>query len=194
MAVNLSKGGRVNLSKDNPGLSKITIGLGWDDRATDGAEFDLDASVFLLDEAGKTIGGDDSLVFYNNLKALGGAIEHMGDNRTGEGEGDDEVVNIDLTAAVGTNPNVKKFAFVVTIHEADARNQNFGQVENAFIRIVNQASDAEMVRYDLTEDYSVETALIFGELYLKDGEWRFGAVGQGFAGGLDAALKKYGLA
>jgi tellurium resistance protein TerD len=193
MAVNLSKGGRVNLSKDNPGLSKISVALGWDDRSTDGAEFDLDASVFLLDDAGKAIGGDDALIFYNNLKGLGGAVAHMGDNRTGEGEGDDEVIEIDLPAVVATNPSVNKFAFVVTIHEADARNQNFGQVENAFIRIVNRDTGAEIVRYDLTEDYSVETALIFGELYVKDGEWRFGAVGQGFSGGLEAALKKYGL-
>ncbi len=192
MAVSLSKGGKVNLSKGTPGLSKVKIGLGWDSRATDGAEFDLDASVFLLDDAGKTRSEAD-FVFYNNMKAVNGAVEHMGDNTTGGGDGDDEEIKIDFDSIVKNDAGVKKLSFVVTIHEAEQRNQNFGQVENAFIRVVNDASGEELVRYDLSEDYSTETALIFGELYVKDGEWRFGAVGQGFAGGLSAALGKFGL-
>jgi tellurium resistance protein TerD len=192
MAVNLSKGGRVNLSKESPGLNKVLVGLGWDSRVTDGAEFDLDASVFLLDEGGKARDEKD-FVFYNNLTALNGAVQHMGDNRTGEGDGDDEAIKFDLGAIVSADAKVQKLTFVVTIHDAEKNGQNFGQVENAFIRVVNDATNTEIVRYDLTDDYSTETAMIFGELYVKDGEWRFGAVGQGFQGGLDAALGKYGL-
>jgi tellurium resistance protein TerD len=192
MAVNLSKGGRVNLSKGNSGLSKVSIGLGWDSRVTDGAEFDLDASVFILDEGGKARSEAD-FVFYNNMTAVEGAIQHMGDNRTGEGEGDDEQIKLDLSAIVSKDPAISKLAFVVTIHEAEQRGQNFGQVENAFIRVVDDGTSEELVRYDLTEDYSTETAMIFGELYLKDGEWRFGAVGAGFEGGLQSVIAKYGL-
>lgn len=192
MAVNLSKGGRVNLSKENPGLNKVSVGLGWDSRVSDGAEFDLDASVFLLNESGKARSEAD-FVFYNNMTALEGAVQHMGDNRTGEGEGDDEQIKLDLAAILSKDSAVRKLAFVVTIHEAEQRGQNFGQVENAFIRVVNDAGNEEIVRYDLTEDYSVETAMVFGELYLKDGEWRFAAVGQGFSGGLGALVGKYGL-
>lgn len=192
MAVNLSKGGRVNLSKENPGLNKVSVGLGWDSRVTDGAEFDLDASVFLLDESGKARTQAD-FVFYNNMTALDGAVQHMGDNRTGEGEGDDEQVKLDLGAILSKGAAVQKLAFVVTIHEAEQRGQNFGQVENAFIRVVDDVSDEEIVRYDLSEDYSTETAMVFGELYLKSGEWRFSAVGQGFSGGLGALIGKYGL-
>ncbi len=192
MGVSLNKGGRVSLSKEAPGLSKIQIGLGWDERATDGAEFDLDASVFLLNTQGK-VRTDSDFIFYNNLKAVNGAVEHMGDNLTGGGEGDDEVVQINLKQMESDAPDVEKIAVVVTIHDADARKQNFGQVNNAFIRIVNQDNNQEIVRYDLTEDYSTETAMIFGEVYFKGGEWRFTAVGQGYAGGLAAACSQYGI-
>ncbi|SLM29415.1 tellurium resistance protein [Desulfamplus magnetovallimortis] len=192
MAVSLSKGGRLSLSKEAPGLSKIQIGLGWDERATDGSEYDLDASVFLLNEAGK-VRSDTDFVFYNNLKAINGAVEHMGDNLTGGGDGDDEVVKINLKQMENEAPDVVKISVVVTIHEAEARKQNFGQVNNAFIRIVNQDDNKEIVRFDLTEDYSMETAMIFGEVYFKGGEWRFTAVGQGYAGGLAAACKQFGV-
>nr|VFK65575.1 MAG: tellurium resistance protein TerD [Candidatus Kentron sp. UNK]VFK71533.1 MAG: tellurium resistance protein TerD [Candidatus Kentron sp. UNK] len=192
MTINLTKGGRINLEKEAPGLARVSVGLGWDPRETDGADFDLDASVFLLGSDGKARSEED-FVFYNHAEAQGGAVKHLGDNLTGEGEGDDEVVEIDLGALATTDTAIQKLAFVVTIHEAESRNQNFGQVENAFIRIVDQANGKEIVRFDLTEDYSTETAMIFGELYIKDGQWRFGAVGSGFAGGLSAACAKYGL-
>ncbi|MBF0378495.1 MAG: TerD family protein [Desulfamplus sp.] len=192
MSVTLSKGGRLSLSKESPGLSKIQIGLGWDARATDGAQYDLDASVFLLNSAGK-VRSDNDFVFYNNLKAVNGAVEHMGDNLTGAGDGDDEVVKVNLKQLETEAPDVEKLAFVVTIHEAESRKQNFGQINNAFIRIVNQDDNKEIVRYDLSEDYSMETAMIFGEVYFKTGEWRFTAVGQGYAGGLAAVCKNYGV-
>ncbi|MEA1969351.1 MAG: TerD family protein [Thermodesulfobacteriota bacterium] len=192
MAVSLNKGGRVSLSKEAPGLTKIQIGLGWDERATDGAEFDLDASLFLLDSSGK-VRSDSDFIFYNNLKAVNGAIEHMGDNLTGGGDGDDEVIKIDLKKLEQNAPDLAKMSVLVTIHEAETRNQNFGQVQNAFIRVVNQDNNQEIVRFDLTEDYSMETAMIFGEVYFKNSEWRFSAVGQGYAGGLTAACKNFGI-
>jgi tellurium resistance protein TerD len=192
MSVTLSKGGRLSLSKEAPGLSKIQIGLGWDARVTDGSQYDLDASVFLLNSTGK-VRSDNDFIFYNNLKAINGAVEHMGDNLTGAGDGDDEVVKLNLKQLESDAPDVEKLAFVVTIHDAEARNQNFGQINNAFIRIVNQDDGKEIVRYDLSEDYSMETAMIFGEVYFKSGEWRFTAVGQGYAGGLAAVCKNYGV-
>lgn len=192
MAISLSKGGRISLSKEAPGLANIHIGLGWDERATDGTEFDLDASVFILDEAGKA-NGETDFIFYNNLKGAGGAIEHQGDNLTGEGDGDDEIVNVNLKELDSNHPNIHKLAVVCTIHEAEQRSQTFGQVNNAFIRIVNADNDQEIVRFDLTEDYSMETAMVFGEVYKKGGEWRFTAVGQGYSGGLGAACTSYGL-
>lgn len=192
MAISLQKGGRVNLSKEAPGLEKIMVGLGWDSRVTDGADFDLDASLFLLDNAGKASGESD-FVFYNNKVAAGGAVEHQGDNQTGEGEGDDESIKINLKDLRGNAPQSEKLAFVVTIHDAETRSQNFGQVNNAFIRVVNEADGKEIARYDLSEDYSMETAMVFGELYFKDNDWRFSAVGSGFAGGLSAACAQYGL-
>ena len=192
MAINLTKGGRINLEKEVPGLARISVGLGWDSRDTDGADFDLDASVFLLGSDGK-VRGEQDIVFFNRLEAAGGAVRHLGDNLTGEGEGDDEGVEIDLNALAATDAAIQKLAFVVTIHEAEPRNQNFGQVENAFFRIVDQTDGKEIVRFDLTEDYSTETAIIFGEIYSKDGQWRFSAAGSGFAGGLSAACAKYGL-
>lgn len=191
MSVSLSKGGRVSLSKENPGLKKILVGLGWDARATDGANYDLDASVFIL-TAGDRVRNDQDFIFYNNLKGANGAVEHMGDNRTGAGEGDDEVVKLNLEK-LDAQPDIGKIAMVVTIHDAENKGQNFGQIENAFIRVVNEETGQEIVRFDLTEDYSIETAMIFGEIYKREGEWRFSAVGQGFAGGLAAACKRYGI-
>ncbi|MCI0654229.1 MAG: TerD family protein [Methylococcaceae bacterium] len=192
MGVSLSKGGRVSLSKEAPGLVRIHIGLGWDQRATDGAAFDLDASAFLLNAAGK-VRNDSDFIFYNNLTAVNGAVAHQGDNLTGAGEGDDEVIKVDLKGLETQAADIVKIAMVVTIHEADARGQNFGQVSNAFIRIANDDNKQEIVRFDLTEDYSTETAMIFGEIYRKDGEWRFTAVGQGYAGGLGAVCRGYGI-
>jgi tellurium resistance protein TerD len=189
MAVSLSKGGNVSLSKAAPGLTAVDIGLGWDARATDGADFDLDASAFLLDETDK-VRSDADFIFYNNKTSAEGAVNHLGDNLTGSGQGDDEVVSVDLA----TMPqDVKKIAFTVTIHEAAERGQNFGQVNNAYIRVVNKASGEELARFDLSEDYSVETAMVFGELYTKDGEWKFKAVGQGYAGGLGPLASSYGV-
>lgn len=190
MAISLAKGGRINLEKEAPGLTKMHVGLGWDLRATDGAEFDLDASLLMVNGQGKGI-GEGGFVFYNNPKSACGSIQHMGDNQTGEGEGDDEVMKVNLTSIPA---DAEKLVLLVTIHNADERNQNFGLVENAFIRIVNDDNQEEVVRYDLTEDYSTETALIFGEIYRKDGQWRFVAKGDGFAGGLAAFLQTYGLA
>ncbi|MEE4379074.1 MAG: TerD family protein [Candidatus Competibacteraceae bacterium] len=189
MAVSLSKGQNVSLTKEDPGLKKVRFGLGWDVRKTDGAAFDLDASAFVLDESGKVL-SDQHFVFYNNLKDPSGAVTHAGDNLTGEGEGDDEEISIDLAAMT---PNAAKVAFVVTIHDADARKQNFGQVQNAYIRALNDASNAEIARYDLSEDASIETAMIFGELYRHGSEWKFKAIGQGYAGGLAAVAKDYGV-
>ena len=189
MPVTLSKGGNVSLSKEAPGLTAIQVGLGWDVRSTDGADYDLDASAFMLNAQGK-VRSDRDFIFYNNLKATDGSVEHMGDNRTGAGEGDDEVIKIDL---VKVPADVQKVAVAVTIHEADARRQNFGQVQSAFIRVVNQADNREIARYDLSEDASTETAMIFGEIYRNNNEWKFRAVGQGFAGGLGPLARNYGV-
>ncbi len=190
MAISLSKGGRVSLSKEAPGLNNIKVGLGWDANATDtGAEFDLDASVFMLDSTGKVI-SDAHFIFYNNATSPDGAVVHQGDNRTGEGDGDDEVVEIDLSKVA---PEVDKIVFTVTIDEAVARNQNFGQVSNALIRIVNKIGEVEITKYELDEDYSSETAINFGELYRKDAGWNFKAVGAGFNDGLAGFCKSYGV-
>lgn len=189
MAISLNKGGRISLSKEAPDLKKVHVGLGWDPRATDGSDFDLDASAFLLNSAGR-VRSDADFIFYNQLRSVDGSVEHTGDNLTGGGEGDDEVVMVDL----GKVPaDVQKIAFTVTIHEADARRQNFGQVANAFIRVVNADTHVEVARYDLTEDASTETAMIFGEIYRHGSEWRFSAVGQGYAGGLAAMCRQYGV-
>lgn len=187
-SLTLQKGGNLSLSKTDPSLSKILIGLGWDPRATDGQEFDLDASAFLLGANGK-VRGDADFIFYNQLKSGDGSIEHTGDNRTGQGDGDDEVIKVDLSRVPA---DIQKVAITVTIHDADARRQNFGQVDNAFIRIVNEVTGAEVVRYDLQEEASVQTAMIFGELYRHNGEWKFRAVGQGFNGGLKAMCRQFG--
>jgi len=189
MAVSLSKGGNVNLSKEAPGLVKVALGLGWDSRATDGAEFDLDAVAFLVGADGK-VSSDNDFIFYNNLKSTCGAVEHKGDNRDGEGEGDDEVIEITLA---GVAEHIQRIIVAVTIHEAEARNQNFGQVSNAFMRVVDAANNREVARYDLSEDASIETAMIFGELYRHNGDWKFKAVGQGFAGGLGPLAASFGV-
>lgn len=189
MAVSLQKGGNVSLEKAAPGMTKILLGLGWDERATDGAEFDLDASIFLLNDQGK-VRNDQDFIFYNNLSSTCGSVVHQGDNRTGEGDGDDESVKVDLTKIPA---DVHKVSVTVTIHDAESRNQNFGQVSNAFIRVVNDDSNEEVARYDLSEDYSIETAMIFGELYRHNGEWKFKAVGQGYQGGLRAMASDYGI-
>ncbi len=190
MGISLSKGGRVNLSKEAPGLTKLIAGLGWDVNATDtGAGFDLDASLFLLNDAGKAL-SDAHFVFYGNKNSPDGSIVHQGDNTTGEGEGDDEVVDIDLSKV---DSAVSEIVFVVTIHEADTRNQNFGQVSNSYVRLVNSDDNAELAKYELDEDYSTETAIEFGRLYRKDNEWRFKAVGAGFNSGLKGFCDMFGI-
>ncbi len=189
MAISLQKGQNVSLSKQAPGLKKVRFGLGWDARATDGAAFDLDTSAFVLDANGKVL-SDQHFVFYNNPKDPSGAVEHQGDNRTGAGSGDDEAVVIDLGLMT---PNAAKVTFVVTIHDAEARKQTFGQVSNAYIRALNADGDQEIARYDLSEDASIETAMIFGELYRNNDEWKFKAIGQGYAGGLAAVARDYGV-
>jgi tellurium resistance protein TerD len=189
MSISLSKGGNLSLSKTDPSLTKILIGLGWDERATDGTEFDLDASAFLLAGTGKAR-SDADFIFYNQLKSVDGAVEHTGDNRSGQGDGDDEAVRIDLTRL---SADIDKVAITVTIHDAENRRQNFGQVTNAFIRVVNDVTGAEIVRYDLAEEYSTETAMIFGVLYRHDSEWKFRAVGQGYAGGLRTMCQQFGV-
>ena len=188
--ISLQKGQKIDLTKGNPGLSKIIVGLGWDtNKYSGGADFDLDASVFLIDKNSKA-GGIEDFIYYNNLVGGNGSVKHTGDNLTGEGEGDDEQIKVDLALVP---VNVDKVAFAVTIHEAVQRAQNFGQVSNAFVRVVNETDGKEVMRYDLGEDFSVETALIVCELYRYQGEWKFNAVGNGFSGGLSALCSNYGL-
>lgn len=190
MSINLQKGQKINLGKVSPGLTKGLIGLGWDVNQFDGGQdFDLDASIFMVGKSGR-VENDLDFIFYNNLKHSSGSVIHTGDNRTGEGDGDDEAIKIDFTKIPN---NIEKLAVSVTIHEADIRGQNFGQVENAFIRLVDEANNQEILRYDLTEDFSIETAVVFAEIYKKDGEWRFSAIGSGFKGGLAALCQRYGL-
>ncbi|CAI3161512.1 General stress protein 16U [Acinetobacter calcoaceticus] len=189
MAISLNKGGNLSLSKTDPSLNQVLIGLGWDARATDGVDFDLDASAFLL-AANDKVRGETDFIFYNQTRSPEGSVEHTGDNRTGAGDGDDEAVKIDLAKVPA---EVQKIAITVTIHDAESRGQNFGQVQNAFIRVVNDQTNVEIVRFDLNEDYSTETAMIFGELYRHNGEWKFRAVGQGYNGGLSAMCRQYGI-
>ena len=188
MAISLQKGGNVNLSKEAPGLTKIVVGLGWDVRSTDGSPFDLDGSAFLLKVDGK-VRNDSDFIFYNNLKSSDQSVAHSGDNRTGDGAGDDETVTIDLTKVPA---DVDRIAICATIHEGDARRQNFGMVQKAFIRTVNGSSNAEIARYDLSEDGSTEAAMIFGEVYRAGADGKFKAIGQGFKGGLGPLAKNYG--
>ncbi|NDZ79453.1 MULTISPECIES: TerD family protein [unclassified Streptomyces] len=189
MGVSLAKGGNVSLSKEAPGLTAVLIGLGWDVRTTTGADYDLDASALLCNDSGKVV-SDRHFVFYNNLTSPDGSVEHTGDNLTGEGEGDDESIKIDLAAVPA---DVTKIVFPVSIHEAQERGQSFGQVSNAFIRVINQAGGAEIARYDLSEDASTETAMVFGELYRNGVEWKFRAVGQGYASGLAGIAADFGV-
>ena len=189
MAISLSKGGNVSLSKTDPTLKNVIVGLGWDARPTEGEDFDLDASAFMVKEDGKVRSSSD-FIFYNQMKSTCGSIEHTGDNRTGAGDGDDEAIIV-LLDKIPTD--VQRVVFCVTIHEADMRKQNFGQVSHAFVRVVNKASNNEVARYDLSEDASIETAMIFGEIYRHSGEWKFKAVGQGYAGGLAALANQYGI-
>ncbi len=190
MSINLSKGQKVDLTKGNPGLKNIMVGLGWDANVFDsGADFDLDASAFLLGENGKCP-TEREFIFYGNLEHASESVKHMGDNLTGEGEGDDEQIQIDLTKIPA---NISKIAFTVTIYEADQRRQNFGQVSNSFIRIVDESNGSELIRYDLGEDFSIETAVVVGELYRHNGEWKFNAIGSGFQGGLAALCGHYGI-
>jgi tellurium resistance protein TerD len=189
VGVSLSKGGNVSLTKEAPGLTAVTVGLGWDVRTTTGSDFDLDASAIALKNDGRVL-SDQHFVFFNNLKSPDGSIEHLGDNLTGAGEGDDEQVKVNLAAVPG---EIDRIVFPVSIYDADTRQQNFGQVRNAFIRIVNQAGGQEIARYDLTEDASTETAMVFGELYRSGSEWKFRAVGQGYASGLRGIAQDFGV-
>lgn len=190
MAVSLSKGQKVDLTKGNPGLTKVLVGLGWDVNKYDGgADFDLDAAAFLTKDNDK-VASDEDFVFYNNLKHKSGAVEHMGDNRTGEGEGDDEEIKIDLAKVPAS---VAKIAFTVTIDQAQERGQNFGQISNAYIRVVDVATNRELIRYDLGEDYSIETAVVVGELYRHGSDWKFNAIGSGFQGGLAALCRNFSV-
>ncbi|MBT2393081.1 TerD family protein [Streptomyces sp. ISL-1] len=189
MGVSLSKGGNVSLTKEAPGLTAVIVGLGWDVRSTTGTDFDLDASALLVDANGKVV-SDQHFVFFNNLKSPDGSVEHTGDNLTGEGEGDDEQIKVNLA---GVLPEVDKIVFPVSIHEGESRQQSFGQVRNAFIRVINQAGGAELARYDLSEDASTETAMVFGELYRNGAEWKFRAVGQGYASGLRGIAQDFGV-
>lgn len=189
MAISLQKGGNVSLTKSDPGLVNAVVGLGWDARSTDGADFDLDASVFLVGDSGKVL-SDGHFVFYNQKVSPDGAVVHSGDNRTGEGEGDDESIEIELPKV---SADIQRIVVAVTIHEAESRRQNFGQVRNAYMRVSNKDSNTEIARFDLSEDYSVETAMIFGEVYRNGSEWKFKAVGQGFAGGLAALASDHGV-
>lgn len=190
MPINLQKGQKVDLTKGNPSLKNIMVGLGWDVNAYDsGADFDLDAAAFMVGENGKCP-TEREFIFYGNLEHSSGALKHMGDNLTGEGEGDDEQIQVDLTKIPA---NVSRVVFTVTIYDAEIRRQNFGQVSNAFIRIVDEATDRELIRYDLGEDFSIETAVVVGELYRHNGEWKFNAIGSGFQGGLAALCGHYGI-
>lgn len=190
MAISLQKGQKLDLTKTNPGLKKLLVGLGWDTNKYDGGnDFDLDAQAFLLDNEGKARSESD-FVFFNNKTGGNGSVLHLGDNRTGAGAGDDEVIKIDLSKIP---ENVDKIEFTVTIYDGETRRQNFGQVSNGYIRVLNEEDGKEILRYDLGEDYSIETALIFGEVYRHNGEWKFSALGKGYQGGLTALCKSFGL-
>ncbi|MFG1929934.1 TerD family protein [Mycobacterium sp. NPDC048908] len=189
MSVSLSKGGNVSLTKQAPNLTAVAVGLGWDVRTTTGTDFDLDASAIACGESKKVL-SDSHFVFFNNLRSPEGSIEHTGDNLTGEGEGDDEVINVDLA---GTPPNITNIFFPVSIYDAESRGQTFGQVANAFIRVVDRSNNTELARYDLSEDASTETAMVFGELYRHGNEWKFRAIGQGYASGLAGIARDYGV-
>ena len=189
MSISLSKGGNISLSKTDPSLNQVLVGLGWDARPTDGADFDLDASAFMINDDGK-VRSDSDFIFYNQMRSVCGSVEHTGDNQTGAGEGDDEALIVLLEKVPA---DIQRIIFTVTIHEAEQRKQNFGQVSHAFVRIVNKESGQEVTLYDLSEDASIETAMIFGEIYRHNSEWKFRAVGQGYAGGLAALARQFGI-
>lgn len=190
MPVNLKKGQKVSLTKDNPGLKDIVVGLGWDVNQFDtGGQFDLDGSAFLVTESGK-VSGQGDFIFYGNLQHQSGGVTHLGDNLTGEGAGDDEQIRVDLSKVPA---EISKIVFAVTIYEPEERNQNFGMVNNAFVRIVNEGNNEELLRYDLCEDFSIETSVVFGELYRNGSEWKFNAIGSGFQGGLAGLCQNYGV-
>lgn len=190
MAISLQKGQKVDLTKSNPGLTKIVIGLGWDVNKYDGGkDFDLDASVFMLNPEGK-VTDEKNFVFFNNPTSPDGSVTHTGDNRSGAGDGDDEQIKVDLATV---SSGIAKITFGITIHEAKERNQNFGQVSNAYVRVLSEASGEELIRYDLGEDFSVETAVVVGELYRNNAEWKFNAIGSGYQNGLAGLCKDFGL-
>jgi len=190
MSVSLKKGQKVSLTKGNPGLAHVVVGLGWDVNQFDtGGDFDLDAAAFMLTDSGR-VSSQDDFIFFGNLEHPSGSVKHLGDNLTGAGEGDDEQVKVDLSRVPA---NITKIAFTVTIYEAEARRQNFGQVNNAFIRIYNEDNGEELLRYDLGEDFSIETAAVFGELYKNGDEWKFNAIGSGYQGGLAALCANFGV-
>ncbi|MER2539201.1 MAG: TerD family protein [Azonexus sp.] len=189
MAISLKKGENVSLSKTDPNLNNIVIGLGWEARASDGVDFDLDASLFMVGSSGK-VQGDDWFIFYNQLFSPCKSVEHTGDNRTGDGDGDDEAIKVALNKVP---TSIDRLVIAVTIHDAEGRSQNFGMVNDAFVRLVNSDTDQEVLRFDLSEDYSTETAMVFGEIYRRGGEWKFRAVGQGYTGGLYALCVQHGV-
>ena len=189
MTATLAKGGNVSLSKEAPGLTSVSIGLGWDARTTTGTEFDLDASAIMVDTAGKVL-SDKHFIFFNNKTSPDGSVEHAGDNLTGQGDGDDETIKVDLSAVPA---EVDRIVFPVSVYDGEARSQGFGQVRNAFIRVINNAGGAEITRYDLSEDASTETAMLFGELYRNGVEWKFRAVGQGYSTGLSGIARDFGV-
>lgn len=189
MAISLQKGGNVNLSKTDPNLKQVLLGLGWDARSSDGVDFDLDASIFMVTESGR-VRADSDFIFYGQLRSSCGSLEHTGDNRTGDGDGDDEALKIKLDQVPAA---ITRLVVAVTIHDAQARKQNFGMVHDAFIRLVNIETNIEIARFDLSEDYSTETAMVFGEIYRYGSEWKFKAVGQGYAGGLRALAIQHGV-
>lgn len=190
MGISLKKGQKISLTKDRAGLSRVIIGLGWENnKFATGKEFDLDTSVFMVGENGKVTNQED-FIFYGNLSHKSGAVKHMGDNRTGKGDGDDEQIYVELSKVP---QNIQKIIFTATIYEAEERRQNFGQVSNSYIRIIDEEKNEEMLRYDLGEDFSIETAIVFGEIYRNNGEWKFNAMGSGFEGGLLVLCENYGI-
>ena len=190
MAISLQKGQRVDLTKDRPSLKNVLIGLGWDINHYDGeTDFDLDASAFMTKANGK-VGNENDFIFYGNLNHVSGSVQHMGDNRTGEGDGDDEVIKVQLDKIPSDYDTI---SFTVTIYEAEKRLQNFGMVENAYVRLIDEDTGEELVRFDLTEDFSTETALVVAEIYKRDGQCNFAAIGSGYDGGLKALCKEYGI-
>lgn len=190
MSISLVKGQKIDLTKGSSGLKKVVFGLGWDTNRYDGnVDFDLDASVFMTKENGK-VGSDDDFIFYGNLEHRTKSVVHTGDNRTGDGDGDDEVIKVNFE---NIPSDYTKLSVAVTIYDADNRLQNFGMVNNAYVRVADEETGEELIRYDLSEDFSTETAIVVAEIYKKNGEWKFKAVGSGYNGGLAALCRQYGI-